>query len=345
MYKLDFKELKLKETESLDSIVDVMTLFIQFQGDRYFYTVNLPDPDPENYIPIEDITDEILTEWFWDIISVNTIHSIFIEREKRKSSTAIKQSTNGAQSYQVRDHVKQWKVGKVYSEGDILYYEWDAQVDTGEVDEEQNPIMETVQYKKFYRVVQGHTSQTSWNPRDTAALFTDIVYFGDEARFGYPDWQQPQGAHDAYEEGRVVKHNGQFWTSLVADNVWEPGTDATLWTEFVEETEEEPEPPTTTEWNPESESYVTGDIVTFNGIEYICIQDHTSEQGQEPDVATELWSEYTEEVGVPEWSGDSVNYEVNDQVIYNGTQYICIQAHTSQVGWNPEAVPSLWSPV
>ena len=38
-----------------------------------------------------------------------------------------------------------------------------------------------------------------------------------------PVWVQPTGAHDAYQKGDQVSHNGDTWTSTVAANVWEPG--------------------------------------------------------------------------------------------------------------------------
>jgi hypothetical protein len=45
--------------------------------------------------------------------------------------------------------------------------------------------------------------------------------------------------------------------------------------------------------------------------------------------------------GVPEWE-PGVDYAVDDQASYEGTVYVCIQAHTSQDGWEPPNVPSLW---
>src|SRR6185369_73904 len=35
-------------------------------------------------------------------------------------------------------------------------------------------------------------------------------------------------------------------------------------------------------------------------------------------------------------------YAVNDLVTYGGHTYKCIQAHTSQGGWEPPNVPALW---
>lgn len=48
----------------------------------------------------------------------------------------------------------------------------------------------------------------------------------------YPEWVQPTGAHDAYEQGAKVSHNGKKWTSDIAANVWEPGVYG--WTEVIE---------------------------------------------------------------------------------------------------------------
>ncbi|WP_268960272.1 carbohydrate-binding protein [Nonomuraea montanisoli] len=38
-------------------------------------------------------------------------------------------------------------------------------------------------------------------------------------------------------------------------------------------------------------------------------------------------------------------YAVGARVTYNGADYECIQAHTSQTGWEPPVVPALWKPV
>lgn len=39
----------------------------------------------------------------------------------------------------------------------------------------------------------------------------------------YPAWVQPSGAHDAYNSGDKVSHNGKNWQSTTSGNVWEPG--------------------------------------------------------------------------------------------------------------------------
>ena len=44
----------------------------------------------------------------------------------------------------------------------------------------------------------------------------------------------------------------------------------------------------------------------------------------------------------PEWSCD-ISYYVNDRVQYNSELYRCLQNHTSQVTWTPDATGSLWA--
>lgn len=75
-----------------------------------------------------------------------------------------------------------------------------------------------VQYDgKLYRVIQPHTSQPDWTPDKVPALFVRVSV--EE----FPEWVQPTGAHDAYNKGDKVTHNGLRWISAADSNVWEPG--------------------------------------------------------------------------------------------------------------------------
>ena len=79
-------------------------------------------------------------------------------------------------------------------------------------------VDDRVQYGGIlYKCVQAHTSQADWMPDATPALW--VVVSIDE----YPEWVQPTGAHDAYNIGDKVTHNGKTWVSDVDNNVWEPG--------------------------------------------------------------------------------------------------------------------------
>ena len=75
-----------------------------------------------------------------------------------------------------------------------------------------------VQYELvLYKCVQAHTSQASWTPDLTPALWTKVSI--DE----FPEWVQPTGAQDAYMIGDKVSYNGRHWVSIVDANVWQPG--------------------------------------------------------------------------------------------------------------------------
>lgn len=44
---------------------------------------------------------------------------------------------------------------------------------------------------------------------------------------------------------------------------------------------------------------------------------------------------------IDNWAPDRA-YAMHDEAMYEEKQYRCIQAHTSQVGWEPPKVPALW---
>lgn len=46
----------------------------------------------------------------------------------------------------------------------------------------------------------------------------------------------------------------------------------------------------------------------------------------------------------PAWQ-DETDYEVGDRVRYQDVLYKCLQAHTSQSNWTPDAAASLWARV
>lgn len=72
---------------------------------------------------------------------------------------------------------------------------------------------------RLYRCIQAHTSQEHWTPDAAASLWVKIADPAEE----WPEWNQPIGAHDAYNAGDKVSHGGQHWVSDVDGNVWEPG--------------------------------------------------------------------------------------------------------------------------
>lgn len=102
------------------------------------------------------------------------------------------------------------------------FWEEGIDVDVGEKRQGMSPDLSEVW---LWKCLQAHTTQADWRPKDTPALWTRVGY-DDEIL----DWVQPTGAHDAYNTGDKVKHNGFVWTSKVDGNVWEPTeANSTLW--------------------------------------------------------------------------------------------------------------------
>lgn len=74
---------------------------------------------------------------------------------------------------------------------------------------------------QLYRLIpETHRSQADWPPELVPAVWARV----DDPAEEWPEWVQPQGAHDAYPAGAKVSHNGSRWINTYGDgNVWEPG--------------------------------------------------------------------------------------------------------------------------
>ena len=69
----------------------------------------------------------------------------------------------------------------------------------------------------LYEVVQAHTSQEDWPPPEVPALYKVSTPPGVIA-----EWEQKEGAHDAYDIGDMVLFEGKVWRSLYYPNTWTP---------------------------------------------------------------------------------------------------------------------------
>lgn len=120
---------------------------------------------------------------------------------------------------------------------------------------------------KFYRARTSHLTQPDWTPDVAISLWGEVRPTGVVSA-----WVQPLGSHDAYPLGFVVTHSGSTWTSLVDNNVWEPGVGA-QWEEVVEGGGEEP-PAGPEAWVQPvgaQDAYQIDDTVTHNGQTWISI--------------------------------------------------------------------------
>ena len=78
---------------------------------------------------------------------------------------------------------------------------------------------------QLYKVVQAHTSQADWKPDATPSLYSAIGL----TPAGYPIWNRPSGAHDAYNKGDVVSYNDKLYESTIDGNVYSPDEYPTGW--------------------------------------------------------------------------------------------------------------------
>lgn len=203
-------------------------------------------------------------------------------------------------------------------------------------DEEVNQLQAeaALEKERRYRVAQAPVK----------AEAVALEYLQDVGRVDGSDWVQPTGAHDAYPLGYKVLKDDSIWESLIPANTTVPGTDPRWWKDLT--TVVDPNA-----WAPNYKSYLAGDIVTYEGKSYSCLQAHTSQPGWDPISVPALWQEVgtvlppdpEPEIPVTVWNSASFSYKVGDRVTYSGLTYICLQDHISQPGWTPEAVPALWS--
>ena len=196
-----------------------------------------------------------------------------------------------------------WNASTVYRKDDIVYYQG-----------------------KAYVCVIGHTSQVS-----STGFYTDLNHTNPKWELmldGFV-WRGDWSNSTFYSVGEIVKWEGYVYrciTSHTSNVVTSQGvhTDYSKWTLVA----------TTDNWvNTWSAGYFydLGDVVTYNGITYRCIEKHTADNeanGLEADQAK--WEIVTRS---DNWRTDwtvGTRYRVDDIVRYNGIVYRCIVGHTSK---------------
>lgn len=107
-----------------------------------------------------------------------------------------------------------------------LFPAWAADTDYWQGDRARDPV-DGLLYKLIIETPEGHPhhSQSDWPPRLVPAVWVRV----DDPAEEWPEWHQPQGAHDSYSRGAKVSHNDRHWISDIDSNVYEPGVYG--WTE------------------------------------------------------------------------------------------------------------------
>ncbi len=86
-----------------------------------------------------------------------------------------------------------------------------------------------------------------------------------------------------------------------------------------------------------------GELLQWDGTVVECIQAHTTQADWTPDKVPALFRIYrTPEM--TEWRA-GIAVKVSETFTYQGSTYRVLQAHTTQVGWEPPKVPALWAKV
>jgi hypothetical protein len=188
-------------------------------------------------------------------------------------------------------------------------------------------VVKTTLGTNYYADVVRYTTDASANP---LAITTKLVEVAQR-----PSWKVGLAVviNDIYLYP-VDKNLYQCVQAHTTQSDWTPPVCKALWKRFYE--------PTDAPWpwvQPigSVDAYPIGAKVTYGGYTW---QNTIAANVCQPGVTG--WTNLTPPV-TPNWSYP-VAYKIGDIVIYvpNGFTYKCIQAHTSQAGWTPPAVPALW---
>lgn len=158
----------------------------------------LPPPEPTANEKITTLTSAVSS-----MLDVELIDDVAIPMQYNRFLQMQVQAANltDMQAMEVADLYPEWQASTKYTVDTILKYGKNADNET-----------------QLYRVIQEHVSQDDWKPDITASLYKAIGFDKDET----PIWTQPLGAHDAYQKGDIVFHNGNKWQSDIDNNVWKP---------------------------------------------------------------------------------------------------------------------------
>ncbi len=186
---------------------------------------------------------------------------------------------------------------------------------------------------KNYECVQSHTSLTGWEPPIVPALwkeYTGSVTPSDTA--ATPVFNPSGGTYSkavdvtiqSATEGASIRYTtdgteptetsrvytmpiGLDSSTTIKTKAYKSGMTASATATAVYTIEGSAEQPQVTPWAPNT-SYRQGDIVSYNGKNYECIQSHTSLTGWEPPIVPALWKEYAgsvtpvDKVALPEFN-------------------------------------------
>ena len=192
---------------------------------------------------------------------------------------------------------------------------------------------------KTYICVIGHTADSNfYTDLDNVPTRWNQVSDGTE-------WKGDWSTSTDYKLNDLVKYGGRVYVCLTPHT--SAGTEAdgleldqAKWDIFAENFDWKGDWSTSTR-------YKINDIVTYGGVSYLCIEEHTSSatttDGLEVDLAK--WDVYAEAFDWKNTWGTATRYRPNDVVKYGGILYVCIEGHTSAATVNDglETDQSKWN--
>ena len=153
-------------------------------------------------------------------IAIDRLDNIVAELKKEIKTAfetlILAKDLSKEQKDNILNQYKPYQIGKYYEENEKFTYK-----------------------DKVYEVIQEHTSQTTWLPEATPALYKEYLNVEIQNQDGsttevVAEFKQPTGAHDAYKKGDKVLFNGKVYKSKIDANTFSPDQFADGWEEVTE---------------------------------------------------------------------------------------------------------------
>ncbi|KWZ87057.1 hypothetical protein HMPREF3224_02050 [Anaerococcus hydrogenalis] len=153
-------------------------------------------------------------------IAIDRLDNIVAELKKEIKTAfetlILAKDLSEEQKDNILNQYKPYQIGKYYEENEKFTYK-----------------------DKVYEVIQAHTSQTTWLPESTPALYKEYLNVKIQNQDGsetevVKEFKQPTGAHDAYKKGDKVLFKGKIYQSKIDANTFSPEQFADGWEEVTE---------------------------------------------------------------------------------------------------------------
>ena len=124
----------------------------------------------------------------------DTLNGMVTDRQNVIDGLVRADTLTEAQIVELLGFYPQYEIGNAYTVGDLFKYD-----------------------NALYEVIQAHTSQAEWIPKDLPSLYKIKT-----PSLVIPEWVQPTGSTDAYNIGDRVIFENQVYESLINANTWSP---------------------------------------------------------------------------------------------------------------------------